>query len=1112
MVREVVRVGYERLLRERLAGHRLVAEINPERMVYTQVQQIVADMARVDHAALDRMSVDYPAILSVFLVAEGIHRWDPDTGFWPNLSIPGLSQQSLGPQFEEALRRLGLETFDEIVERERAHRYVGRILIHGGIPKHSLTGFYRLLLAELRQGEVDAAHLIAAWRVRRTDLFGIHRSVQRFLLHGGEAAEDLLNRCVDMILDFARSESTPEPDEIGLPAYMVEGFQSLSNEEKLAATTNRVVGVPNPRVLLDPLDAFGPFVELGKVSAEHAGAGWRVSGAGNVAASTTRIQMVSLDRAVSWTVGFYEHGEAIRERTYQGLDDEMPVLFFRPESGQLVVNSQVLRLDSVWALYPGGDKVELRDASTQARLRTIAEFPDPSGRWQGYTRRHFDLAGVRAIDVCRDGDPATRIQVRAPSERPRLKGNPMEGVTAAEGRHVYRSAPQLTIPAHAELALERFQLQIRGPGDWVPAPLTSLPRQGERFDLATALPDGGVGLFALSLRGALGLDLREEFMVLPDLEISRPTRLLMPGDGAAVIRVTCPSARIEGGTDGSFEIPQDMDELAVPLALPSGQTANLQVFLPRLMWSLDRTDSPISKYGTGVQRATTQEIEDGLASALSVRTRMPGTRLALLLSAGTQERQATDTFEASGLDGRWTFDLGQFRTTLRTATDPEMQLVLRVNDQQGAPVARVWTRLEVDGIMATSRVVDSFTELRLTFNQNRAVRGRVARLWSLDRPWESALTIPIPDSVEGEAIFTGHDALPAGRYLAEIAVDDPWNPATRPRIGAGNTAAVRVGDHTDADLLARFLDLGEPLAVIEAALTSLTPLRPLTEDEVVSVVGPALEAVDSLIQEQGMRALRGNEFDRVADLITGEPRALLTAVAETRSKQRPSHVVVLGACIAMFERLEDVSRVGIVDTIARSLWVGLPALAALADVPRASSDPDARARCEANLGWQVGIRVPARVGPERVFGAMEEDQLRDLEVAMQLLPKRILEPDAYVLANFQWLFKRFSDEQGLMRWWRHNRDLIHKDHELTPSACARIAERRVQSGGFEWLEIPALVVSAAAHIVERTGEMPRAQETLIEGLPYAASLIEQDLILALIVHSGLEESQSAEPA
>jgi hypothetical protein len=143
---------------------------------------------------------------------------------------------------------------------------------------------------------------------------------------------------------------------------------------------------------------------------------------------------------------------------------------------------------------------------------------------------------------------------------------------------------------------------------------------------------------------------------------------------------------------------------------------------------------------------------------------------------------------------------------------------------------------------------------------------------------------------------------------------------------------------------------------------------------------------------------------------------------------------------------------------------------------------------------------------------MEQEQLHDIELAMQLLPKRILDPDAYVLANFEWLFARFADEQRLFRWWRVYRDLIHSDQELSSSARTRVAERLPhQAGGFEWLEIPTLVLTAACHIIEETSEMPHAQQALIEGLAFAPHLIEQDLILALVLHLQLE-GQHAEPA
>ena len=68
---------------------------------------------------------------------------------------------------------------------ENALRYVGPILAHGGIPRHCLPDYFRLLMRHLKRS-ADANDLLASWRTRRTTFVGIDLPVRRFLLYGGD--------------------------------------------------------------------------------------------------------------------------------------------------------------------------------------------------------------------------------------------------------------------------------------------------------------------------------------------------------------------------------------------------------------------------------------------------------------------------------------------------------------------------------------------------------------------------------------------------------------------------------------------------------------------------------------------------------------------------------------------------------------------------------------------------------------------------------------------------------------------------------------------------------------------------------------------------------------
>ena len=107
--------------------------------------------------------------------------------FWSEVH-PGLTSQGLDPgrEFWRALRALGLETFDLLVESEHAQTWITRILAHGGIPVSCLEPFLDLLAREIATGAPDAADLLSGWRTQHTRLTVLHQPTRRFLLYGGE--------------------------------------------------------------------------------------------------------------------------------------------------------------------------------------------------------------------------------------------------------------------------------------------------------------------------------------------------------------------------------------------------------------------------------------------------------------------------------------------------------------------------------------------------------------------------------------------------------------------------------------------------------------------------------------------------------------------------------------------------------------------------------------------------------------------------------------------------------------------------------------------------------------------------------------------------------------
>ena len=112
--------AFERELREALRYVRLVSELDLEGRNYELAREVVRGALR--RGFQGGIAKLYPACLVVYLVAEGVHHYDGGT-YWRNLSIPGVTDRIIGPQFLRALDALALDTFSHVVS-EGAHPFL----------------------------------------------------------------------------------------------------------------------------------------------------------------------------------------------------------------------------------------------------------------------------------------------------------------------------------------------------------------------------------------------------------------------------------------------------------------------------------------------------------------------------------------------------------------------------------------------------------------------------------------------------------------------------------------------------------------------------------------------------------------------------------------------------------------------------------------------------------------------------------------------------------------------------------------------------------------------------------------------------------------------------
>jgi hypothetical protein len=203
---------YERRLRDEIPRHRLIGEIPLEE---AELDDICRQLRNV---LTDIRPRDYPHCLAAALVNIAKFRYDGHE-YWPKvrslLDTPDneLNQPELGQWFADFLERNHLPTFQQLVE-EGALPYVTPILAHAMVPRALVPSFMEHVIWPSITDPERYGYGFSEIRERLIKSHvGIPRSVYRFVVYGGRAAEDLVHRTMDLVYG---SEDT------GLPSWFVD--------------------------------------------------------------------------------------------------------------------------------------------------------------------------------------------------------------------------------------------------------------------------------------------------------------------------------------------------------------------------------------------------------------------------------------------------------------------------------------------------------------------------------------------------------------------------------------------------------------------------------------------------------------------------------------------------------------------------------------------------------------------------------------------------------------------------------------------------------------------------------------------------------------------------
>jgi hypothetical protein len=1084
-------------LRDRLRGRRLIAEVGLDAALHERVTSALEDLLRT--RPQEAVARTHPYLFVSYLTGHGVYGYERGN-FWGSVGVRGIDNAA-GPLFERQCNLLGLEDFSGLVRDDRATRYVGPMLAHGGIPKYCLADFFSLIIRDMQRAGGTADDLLAHWRTKKTAFFDVDKPVGRFLLYGGDLAVDLLDRCLAAIIEVQSSNRIPTPSEAGLPPYFLVGLRRHVDEIRQARPprSNARRDALRPRLILDPWSPLGPELELPPVPTGDRVTEWRVwtpSGIDKVDSSTFETKHVSLRPSRSWHVELLRGGVLDQEWTFEGYDAS-PAMLFDARDGQLLASARSVRGSSVWVVSPQGSTITTTGAGEPTTARLLEEVPDLGGGWSGFSVSHVSLIGARILSVEHTAQTMA-IRVQAEAARAQLLSSPVDRIHAASGVPVYDHVPVLQLPIEtaADLALWRAWMRV---GDAV-IEVDPEPDGQVRFD--ASLADPITPSATIQARGPLGSDFRQDLAIVRDLVVAAPDRLLFPGERHAPVSIGGAMLSVEGGPVGSrVDLPVPSQGDTVQAKISHGDVSLLvEVRVQRLLWAVaDHLVGALDYAAAPVTVAFDALVGDSTA-VLAIRTGARELPLELNLVVDGKVLQQSDRVKTGRGDGRWAFDLALFRDTLRSVEGSlaEFHLVVGLRP---VTVMRVRSSVGVTAVSAEGGFETGEALVAVAFVGAPGVQHRVARLWPVDRPWAPVIAEMIPDGTDRIEVKRSAEALPPGRYLVEVEVDDGWTTPARPMSGAGNTVLVTVGDDTDRTEYLQRLASGDGLAIMERALHTRHIARPLLPAELIDL-GPAALACILFLgvdPDPGLRPPSGLHV--VGKLLCADPQAFASAVTGAAADGRLGPREALLLALLLGERLHKVSVLPIDDDSARMLWSTAPALAALLDL--ANHPDDLRdARLRAALGW-----IPAD-GVEQLFTGAPVDQalagrsaelLELLRSNIDLVPQAVLDADTLVIANFEWLIAARSERFDVRRFWgAWSRQVTTTD--LTAGMTDHLDRRTAPAGTEAWASFPRLTLAAAIRLAQTGGEEEWAADLLREAADHAPKLVERDIVLAQALH------------
>lgn len=1086
----------ERVWAHRLSAVSLAAEYPVDDEFRSQTLECLGLLYRRETSsrARQRLLRRWPAVHVLSTTGVATDHYVAGT-FWPSLAtLVGISMDQAatrewGEAFLDNLSTLDLPTFD--ASDDAGTKYVGRILMHSGMPTLCLADLYRLI-SERRNKVALSPTDFVAWvsaRAAHKQLHNVAKPVARFLQYGNEFAVDVTDRAFDLLDAIAAGgdgTDVPLPDRFRKVAIELNAQGEIHAVSRRSSRSGSDADL-QPRLVIDPFGQ-GLVLRLPAVGdAPDGSAVWVVG----LDASSQRVATRQLaqglnepapqtDLALPMPSRIATVAMAGREDltvTLAVVDETDPLLAFG-EDGVRLAAGLPLPGRPTWLLFPGDPtRLEAEGAAV------LSESPLPPG-WSGWCLLLVDLEKCESVRVLYDDVTYRSHAVRKYATARVVTDDPVRGIRTSTGLPVITSLPTVHLPA--ELGEASWQVALLdGSGELV-ARWVSGGGNGDPNSIWDDVPRPVVGSFTVRVRGPWGRGATRTMKIVEGLQadFNPPWRRFV----ARGLQPCSARLAVAAGVEiWSTELNFGERELEHYRRVGAqGEYTTLVVTPPHMSiayQSAANTTAPSIK----PLRLFREEIAEDPGTLILDIGESASPVLKVVTSAGVVQ----DVEPGAGRNGVYQFNLAKIVDTL--STHPQVKLSLDADSKL------VVGHIRPQSLFAGVELLDG----GLNFVDCVDVEGLTALVYPVRAPWRQPTSLPVVNA---------RTELPerlrcAGPLRIVLRIEDPWVPEPVPAWPAiGRSFLVdaeghlRDGEH-DETALSAYLAGESDFPTGDVDFARLWTIRGL-------IGGLALEE----------RA--GDIAQAIDDAVFADPRLALHALTASSVPDRLIPALIVRTGLAWAE-------LGAAHNDEPPTWTGRGALPAALISAADLHWSEGEVLAAVDVCGTVVTDLVAGRDPEAKFGRLDDSAdlfdkvpgIRDSFVRQAgLVPSGLLSGDARVIAAMEFIKQRHHADLSFIV--RNAHKLLEESERMLrilddPRATAAFQARRHPTREGGWRVVPeiSLAFALAARHAARGHEVAASWMTakqrnwgdLAKAVP---QLVTTDLLIAeLLVASSSPPAQ-----